>query len=145
MGVKIFNPPIMTNKLEVNTPVSGINYGPLCVRCDGDTRGIAIEEYTGGETFTLSLNSSGDFQLLNSTSVTPEFIVVDATNNVIIGNGVDATSAILQLNSTTKAFLPPRMTEAQRDAIATPIAGMIIYNSTTNVLNFYNGAAWGAI
>jgi len=33
---------------------------------------------------------------------------------------------------------------AQRDNIATPLAGMEIYNSTTNQFEFYNGTVWGA-
>jgi hypothetical protein len=37
------------------------------------------------------------------------------------------------------------MTTAQRDAISTPPAGLVIYNTSTNVLNFYNGSAWGAV
>jgi hypothetical protein len=54
-------------------------------------------------------------------------------------------SAILQSDSTTKGFLPPRMTTAQRDSIASPAAGLMIYNITTNVLNFHNGLAWAAV
>lgn len=36
------------------------------------------------------------------------------------------------------------LTTAQRDAL-TPSAGMVVYNTTTGVLNFYNGAVWGAV
>ena len=36
------------------------------------------------------------------------------------------------------------MTTAQRDAIATPAAGLIVFNTTTNTLNFYDGSAWGS-
>ena len=36
--------------------------------------------------------------------------------------------SLLELESTTKAFVPPRMTTAQRDAIPTPLKGAIIYN-----------------
>jgi len=36
------------------------------------------------------------------------------------------------------------MTTAQRDAITSPSSGLIIYNTTTSLLNFYNGSAWGA-
>lgn len=54
-------------------------------------------------------------------------------------------SAQFQIDSTTKGFLPPRMTEAQRNAIGTPAAGLVVYNTDTNMLNFYNGSAWGAI
>lgn len=36
------------------------------------------------------------------------------------------------------------ITTTQRDAIATPLAGMEIYNSTTDQFEFYNGSVWGA-
>lgn len=54
-------------------------------------------------------------------------------------------SALLVLESITKGLLFPRMTTAQRNAILNPIAGLVIYNTTTSVLNFYNGAVWGAV
>jgi hypothetical protein len=51
--------------------------------------------------------------------------------------------AILDVKSTTKGFLPPRMTEAQRSLISpNPPAGLIIYNTTTNKPNYYNGSLW---
>lgn len=59
--------------------------------------------------------------------------------------GAPAASAALTVTSTTQGFLPPRMTSTQRDAIASPVAGLVIYNSTTNKLNFYNGSAWEAV
>lgn len=52
------------------------------------------------------------------------------------------SSSILELRSTTLGFLPPRMTTTERDAIGSPAAGLIIYNTTTNLLNFYNGSLW---
>ena len=54
-------------------------------------------------------------------------------------------SSVLDLSSTTKGLLPPRMTEAQRDAIASPAAGLAVYNTDSNQLNIYNGSAWGAV
>ncbi len=42
-------------------------------------------------------------------------------------------------------FLKPRMTEVQRDAIVAPLAGLEVYNSTSNKMNFYNGSAWEAV
>jgi len=69
-------------------------------------------------------------------------------NGVAIVQGsytANVASSILELTSTTKGFLPPRMTTTQRDNIATPAEGLVIYNTTTQVLNFYNGSAWGAV
>ena len=56
-----------------------------------------------------------------------------------------ASSAILSLSSTTKGFLPPRLTTAERDAIASPGTGLFLYNTSTNVYNMYNGATWTAV
>ena len=52
------------------------------------------------------------------------------------------SSAILDLKSTDKGLLPPRMTQAQRDAISIPVAGLQIFNTTTNRPNYYNGSEW---
>ena len=51
-------------------------------------------------------------------------------------------SAMLEVNSTAKGFLPPRMTTVQRDAISNPAAGLVIYNSTTGCLNYRSATAW---
>jgi hypothetical protein len=69
---------------------------------------------------------------------------IDSAGNVGIGAAPNA-AAVLNVASTSKGFLPPRMTTAQRDAISTPPTGLMIYNTSTNVLNFYNGSAWGAV
>jgi hypothetical protein len=69
---------------------------------------------------------------------------IDSAGNVGIGTTANA-AALLDVSSTTKGFLPPRMTGAQRDAISTPPAGLMVYNTTTNKLNFYNGSAWEAV
>jgi hypothetical protein len=59
---------------------------------------------------------------------------------VVNGTTIDA-SAIFQVDSTTKGFLPPRMTTTQKNAI-TAVAGLVVYDSTTNKLQCYNGSTW---
>ena len=59
-----------------------------------------------------------------------------------IGTITPNASAELDVTSTTKGFLPPRMTQTQRDAIASPAIGLQIYNTTTNTTDFYNGTIW---
>ncbi len=51
-------------------------------------------------------------------------------------------SAMLDVISINKGALVPRMTTIQRDAIASPATGLLIYNTTTNQFNYYNGIAW---
>ena len=49
----------------------------------------------------------------------------------------------MDLTSTTQGLLPPRMTQAQRDAIASPVAGLMVYQSDgTSGLYYYTGSAW---
>jgi hypothetical protein len=65
-----------------------------------------------------------------------------ANGSVGIGTAAPAASALLDMSSTTQGFLPPRMTTAQRDLIAGPVAGLVIYNTSTGQLNLHNGATW---
>merc|ERR1712127_468942 len=51
-------------------------------------------------------------------------------------SGSSESSAVLTLTSTTQGFLPPRMTTIQRDTITSPATGLMVYNTTTNKLNF---------
>ena len=55
------------------------------------------------------------------------------------------SSALVQLDSTASGFLAPRMTETDRDNIGSPATGLLIYNTTSNQYNFYDGTQWGVI
>jgi hypothetical protein len=68
-------------------------------------------------------------------------------NGVSLGIGTPTPSAkaVLDLTSTTQGFLTPRLTTAERDAIAAPTTGLLIFNSTTNAFNVYYAAAWNPI
>jgi hypothetical protein len=55
-----------------------------------------------------------------------------------IGTGETiSNTAILEISSSNRGFLPPRMTTAQRDAITSPAEGLIIYNTTEGEPQFY--------
>ncbi len=51
-------------------------------------------------------------------------------------------SAMLEVKSTSKGFLPPRMTMVQRDGISSPAAGLVIYNTDVKGLNLFDGTKW---
>jgi hypothetical protein len=62
-----------------------------------------------------------------------------------IGTASPNVSAKLQVDSTTQGFLPPTMTTTQKNAIATPAAGLIVFDSTLGKLCVYGGSAWQTI
>ena len=74
-------------------------------------------------------------------------IVATAQSVGINADGSSANaSAMLDVSSTTKGFLPPRMTYAQRETITSPAIGLMIYCTNcgpgTGEPQFYNGSAW---
>ena len=72
-------------------------------------------------------------------------VVLTATTYAQVGVGTttpDASSA-LDITSTTKGLLIPRMTETQRDAISSPATGLMIYQTDgTAGFYYYNGSSW---
>jgi hypothetical protein len=58
---------------------------------------------------------------------------------------VPHASAILEIRSNNKGFLPPRLTEAERNAIASPALGLMIFNLTANKMQWYDGGKWSNI
>lgn len=60
-----------------------------------------------------------------------------------IGTNNPSSSAILDLTSTSKGFLPPRMSESEKNAISSPVAGLMIYQVNNSPgLYYYTGSAW---
>lgn len=59
-----------------------------------------------------------------------------------VGGITPSSSAMLDIQSTSKGFLAPRLTSVQRDAIVNPAEGLIIYNTDTDCLNHYSGSRW---
>ena len=79
----------------------------------------------------------GSQWVLNSNNI------YNAGGSVGINTGATpATTALLDLSSTAKGFLPPRMTTAQMNAIVSPATGLMIYNTDCNVYDYWNGSAW---
>jgi hypothetical protein len=63
-------------------------------------------------------------------------------SQVGIGTTTPDGSAMLEVKSTAKGILVPRMTSAQRVAIATPAEGLKVYDTDTKTFWFYNGSGW---
>ena len=118
---------------------------------------------TGGATFRMWDNASGadwKFKATNSGGfkirdnangldvivIEPNSfanaIYLKTTDNIGIGTASPASSALVDMSSTTKGFLPPRMTTTQRNLISSPATGLTIYNTTKSCNESYNGSSW---
>lgn len=123
--------------------------------------GVFFIAYSDGSSTALGVNDSldeayisgqsGDFScyannLYSGFRGPGSTILVDANDILTVnveGVGIGSTphsTSILDVQSTTKTFLPPRMTQTQRDAISAQ-TGSLIYNTTSNKLNLYTGAS----
>ena len=70
-----------------------------------------------------------------------------ASSQVGIGTDTPASSSIFHLESTDKGFLPPRMTEAQMNAIQNPVEALIIYclDCPSKGFKYFDGVAWTSL
>lgn len=108
-----------------------------------------------GGSITLTTGYAGDATgtetggTITLTAYTPSrggnlFLTGNAPSRgqVGIGTATPDASASLDMVSTTRGLLPPRMTTTQRNAIASPAEGLTIYNITTHKLQVWDGSAW---
>jgi hypothetical protein len=95
------------------------------------TQGIGLWIYGGNNTTN---NSYGNVVIAHDGTTT--------RGNVLIGTSTNVPSAVVNVNSTTQGFLPPRMSNAQMVAIATPSEGLVVYDLTNRKLCCYDGATW---
>ncbi|MES2140498.1 MAG: hypothetical protein V4511_12390 [Bacteroidota bacterium] len=65
-----------------------------------------------------------------------------STDFVGIGTTSPASTSALDITSTTKGLLIPRMTTIQRDAIVTPAIGLQVYNTDCKVVDYWSGSCW---
>jgi hypothetical protein len=69
-------------------------------------------------------------------------IYIKTTDNIGIGTATPDNSALVDMTSTTKGFLPPRMTQSQIGTINNPADGLMVYCTTDSKLYIYIASAW---
>jgi len=126
-----------------------------------DTNYIDAEDNSGNNRFTVGRGVGSqlvtvDFASIPTDTTTPVGAIRTATDGVnlaniqtflengTIGFGTDTPSAnaLIDITSTTKGFLPPRMTNTQRAAISAT-KGLIVVNTTNNAIAYNDGTNWG--
>jgi hypothetical protein len=127
--------------LSGGSPIGGVYSGPG-VTDDGNGMTYTFDPTVSGVgvhtlTYTESGNPISDNVEVFGNGVNNCSIPDDGVG-IGIDNDVDE-SAMLEVRSTVKGFLPPRLSTAQRDIIPNPAKGLIIYNLTLNCLQVNDG------
>jgi hypothetical protein len=114
-------------QLSFNTSNSGTS--TLCGLLQGDGNGFL--RLMGGTRLNIGSGTTFAMTIING--------------NIGIGMGIASphASAKVQIDSTTQGFLPPRMTNAQRSAIASPAVGLMVYcTDMVEGLYVYKSMGW---
>lgn len=97
-----------------------------------------------------TLGTNGGFSIVTSTNGgatnAGRFTVLNSDGRIGIGTSAPDASAKLDISSTTQGVLVPRMTYAQRVAIAAPAMGLMVYQTDSNKGFWnYNGTIWSSV
>lgn len=103
-----------------------INFGNNDLSIGCDVNGRRVNLYSGNTNVLTVFKSATNYGVGISDS----------------GSDYPTPSAVLQVNSTTRGFLKPKMTTAQKNAIVTPAAGLEVYDTDLNRPCFFNGTSW---
>lgn len=127
---------------QLSAPEVNVQAGQALNLSGGNEIDVSTDTFTAN-IVTGSWLSSNDL-LLKSFDQKIWLQPQNATAGVSIAASSDAidSSAILKVSSTTRGVMLPRGTTAQRNAIATPAASLIFYDTNDNEYYYYNGTSW---
>ncbi len=130
-----------TNKAEVWGVAAGTTQSGQTVTLGTLTRAIPLSDgtdFTGSGT-AQSFYAGADVFLAWDAHDAAQSVKKDIANTFTADQTFNQGIA---MSGTTKTLQVAQMTTTQRDAIVSPANGMIIYNTTTSVMNQYIGGAW---
>jgi hypothetical protein len=141
-------------RLADDSNFCAINAGATTIKGSGSTSattGLLVQNSASTQLLKVADDGTTTANILNTTGVTglnngalyvgSNFVT---TYGQSIGFfGATVASAIVEIQSTTKGFLPPRMTDTQRAAIATPAEGLLLFNTTNKGVAYRDGTNWG--
>ena len=124
----------------------------------GYTNGIFIQNTTTGEAglsfrnsllpsgrqWTMGLDQNPNLALSYGATFSPANtkVMVDTSGRVGIGTTAPATTAIVDMQSTARGLLIPRMTSAERIAIGSSTVGLLVYDTNLKTIYMCDGVQW---
>jgi hypothetical protein len=125
-----------------------LNFRPSLGDASKYNMSISAFDHSGGGVGTadgLSINGFDGVSIATgASSVRQERMRITSGGSVGIGTDAPSASAILDAQSTTKGVRMPNMTTTQKNAIASPAAGLMVYDTTLAKLCVYT-TAWETI
>lgn len=129
--------------------------GEFAVGLIDASQGAAIRMLTLGTGFTYldgyteGASKASNYDLIigsrvnNTGAAITNSTTAETGTNVQIGfQAATKPSSILSLNTTTRGFLLPRLTNTQMLAIASPATGLLVFNTDSATMHGYNGSNW---
>jgi hypothetical protein len=143
-NIRTVNDAYLATTAANNVGIGTVNpYSKLQITRSG-ALGSFLRFDTGGNSgydFNLDANASMRLTYMLSGSIYKELATFTYTGQVGIGTTTPNASSILDITSTTKGILFPRMTTTEISAISSPADGLTVYNTTLKVICFYDAGA----
>jgi hypothetical protein len=139
-GLEVKDDGDITNGADGNTNLK-FTISPTANRYFRLTRQSVNVDFYAGSAGNSAIETSGGAPFLLKAS-SAALTLSNGGVRIASAYGTTNASAQLEVVSTTKGFLPPVMTTTQKNAIASPATGLVLYDSTTNKLQCYNGSTW---
>ncbi len=139
-------------KLEINDTstisgdflfqIKGSNDGYVIRIQDDGAIGIGVDDPSSLLDLRGSSSESIDYEFRVRDSLDKPHFAIHNNGAVSVGTNTPDSSAVMEVFSNTKGFLPPRLNDTAIANLTNPPEGLIVYNKNSKEMVFYDGDEW---